>query len=403
MSKIISIFVIAVVCFSTVQAKILIQNVKIVSPHRIGLHPKKDVLIHKGLIKEIAEPETLKVRSKDTKIDGKGLYLIPGLINSWVFIENVPGVSQTETSFSPEQMDEYYKKAGDSWLRNGFTTLIDHSKQQPNQKRFQSYESFPDVFHFSQFKNQVRSKARDQLQKIFRSRPRDFFEYTIYRTKNSTKVVSHMYDHLTKFMLQDGIPNDTRTILDQVNESKAFYMPSVVLLKGEYEYFNPTSLDRAEFNQIYPKFLVAWHENKPQNTHQQKLLSKYTERIKQKRYKKALNLSIAQRLKGIRYLTDFNGKLLFGTATPSKRYQYLAPGFSETLQIKYFRKAKVSSDRLFKSLTIEPVNAFGLENVGTIERGKKANLLLLNKNPLANPKAYQEISTVILNGKVIAQ
>lgn len=56
---------------------------------------------------------------------------------------------------------------------------------------------------------------------------------------------------------------------------------------------------------------------------------------------------------------------------------------------------------LLASLTLNNARAFHLDNeIGTIEVGKTANLLLLSKNPLEDVSAYNAIETVILHGDV---
>ncbi|CAM2068531.1 Amidohydrolase family protein [Sulfidibacter corallicola] len=59
-----------------------------------------------------------------------------------------------------------------------------------------------------------------------------------------------------------------------------------------------------------------------------------------------------------------------------------------------------------KSLAVptrDSARAFGLEkDVGTVEAGKVANLLLLNRDPLESATAYGAIDRVTLRGKALA-
>jgi imidazolonepropionase-like amidohydrolase len=62
----------------------------------------------------------------------------------------------------------------------------------------------------------------------------------------------------------------------------------------------------------------------------------------------------------------------------------------------------VPLDKILKAATIGNAKAFNLDKqYGTVEEGKKANLLLLRSNPLATLSAYNEIDIVFLAGTAI--
>ena len=57
-----------------------------------------------------------------------------------------------------------------------------------------------------------------------------------------------------------------------------------------------------------------------------------------------------------------------------------------------------------ESLTIGNARAFGLdEEIGSVETGKRADLLILTSNPLDDVAAYDTITRVILNGELITR
>ncbi len=56
---------------------------------------------------------------------------------------------------------------------------------------------------------------------------------------------------------------------------------------------------------------------------------------------------------------------------------------------------------LLKAATIRNAETFGMQDLGTIEPGKIANLLLLRADPLADVEAWNAIETVILHGELI--
>ena len=67
-------------------------------------------------------------------------------------------------------------------------------------------------------------------------------------------------------------------------------------------------------------------------------------------------------------------------------------------------QAGIPLDALFHSLTIGNAQAFGLQDtIGTIEVGKRADLLILSANPLDDVSAYNKIEDVILSGALISR
>lgn len=78
------------------------------------------------------------------------------------------------------------------------------------------------------------------------------------------------------------------------------------------------------------------------------------------------------------------------------------PGLNGRVEMETWIEAGVSPAQLFNALTQGNAEYFGLgDEIGTIETGKRATLLLLRENPLESVTAYDTIETVILDGMVI--
>lgn len=92
--------------------------------------------------------------------------------------------------------------------------------------------------------------------------------------------------------------------------------------------------------------------------------------------------------------------LLFATDTAVGGFGWGSPpGLAGYWEMQAMVDGGVSLKSLFSSLTINNARAFNLDNeVGTIEVGKTANMLLLNKNPLVDVSAYNTIDKIILHG-----
>lgn len=58
--------------------------------------------------------------------------------------------------------------------------------------------------------------------------------------------------------------------------------------------------------------------------------------------------------------------------------------------------------QVFVAATLNNATALGLANeIGTVEAGKRANLILLRKDPTQTIEAYDDIVKVVIRGKVI--
>lgn len=103
----------------------------------------------------------------------------------------------------------------------------------------------------------------------------------------------------------------------------------------------------------------------------------------------------------IKAIYDAGGKIMTGSDTPEFLYLY---GFSEHRELKALADAGLSNYAALEAGTKNPAMFFGsLDKVGTIEKGKKADLVLLDANPLENISATEKRSGVMLKGKYYTQ
>lgn len=79
---------------------------------------------------------------------------------------------------------------------------------------------------------------------------------------------------------------------------------------------------------------------------------------------------------------------------------YIVPGFSLHDELANFVEAGFTPMEALQTATSNPAKFFGLTNVGAIEAGKTADLVLLNANPLDDIHNTQEIEAVIANGRL---
>ena len=82
----------------------------------------------------------------------------------------------------------------------------------------------------------------------------------------------------------------------------------------------------------------------------------------------------------------------------------LVPGISLHEELRLFVQAGYTPAEALRAATLAPAQFLRLEkDFGTVERGKVADLLLLDADPLADIRNTQKIQAVMLNGRLLDQ
>jgi imidazolonepropionase-like amidohydrolase len=116
----------------------------------------------------------------------------------------------------------------------------------------------------------------------------------------------------------------------------------------------------------------------------------------------AMSIGPARATATLRLMTAENAKLLFGTDTPSNEGIGNPPGLNGRLELTRWWEAGVPLWRILRAATLDNAIAFGLsKDIGTIEAGKRADLLLLRADPLKSIAAYDAIEMIFLEGNPI--
>ena len=108
-------------------------------------------------------------------------------------------------------------------------------------------------------------------------------------------------------------------------------------------------------------------------------------------FQKRLELILAMHRAGVKML-----------AATDALVWYVFPGFSLHDELELFVKAGLTPMEALQTATRNPAIYLGLiDMVGTVETGKKADLVLLEANPLENISNTKRINAVIVNGRLI--
>ena len=83
---------------------------------------------------------------------------------------------------------------------------------------------------------------------------------------------------------------------------------------------------------------------------------------------------------------------------------YCFPGFSLHDELALLVKAGLTPMESLQAATRNPAKFLGkLDSLGTVEKGKIADLVLLEANPLAEISNTQKINAVVVGGKLISK
>jgi hypothetical protein len=228
------------------------------------------------------------------------------------------------------------------------------------------------------------------------------FEAQKFALDGNVDVIAHGMWNWGKLSQDPGLPHEIKQVLDQIVDKKIGYQPTIQVLYGMMDYFDPEYLKMPAIKKVIPQAMIDWFQTpagewfgKTLNTDGEpdEVIAKNFEQGPLRR----VRLVVA-------YLASKDANFLFGTDTPSGPTYGNLPGLNGYLEMTQLQKAGMSLAQIFKAATINNAREFEMESkIGTIEPGKIANLILMKKSPLESVDAYDTISTVWLHGKAIAR
>jgi imidazolonepropionase-like amidohydrolase len=189
-----------------------------------------------------------------------------------------------------------------------------------------------------------------------------------------------------------------RRALDGIIASKIGWQPTIQVLKGLSAMFDPAFLASADLRRVQPASLIAWYATADGQWFRDEIAKEAPPGPPPP----GGFLPTRQVRKAQAYLASRGGRLLFGTDTPSAPTYANPPGLNGWLEMQNWMEAGVTPLQLFQAATIENARALNLDReIGTVEVGKRANLLLLKEDPRQTIAAWRGIEKVILGGKAL--
>lgn len=232
-----------------VENGILIENVTIISADALGsiVSQNSNVVIDQGYIKAISNSKP-KLEGEYATVDGNGKFLIPGLIDSHVHLNNIAGINPSERNENPDLVTHYFERLPLNFLYYGYTSLVDVDNYAPEMiNNLKSVAIGPDIYtcgakvqimnDFEMVMNETPKKERLQLPFLFDSYNSPKVPDSIDLKKHSPKfLVNKIYsegNQCIKVLYEDassGLPElwdkpSKQIIRDLVSEAHKRQLP----------------------------------------------------------------------------------------------------------------------------------------------------------------------------------
>jgi imidazolonepropionase-like amidohydrolase len=471
-----------------VARELSIENATVVSPERSQPLRNVTVSIRDGRIVSItrssaARPE--RGTQSAEVVDARGMYLIPGLIDSHVHTDQVHGMTQQHEAAHPDIARAARAQNPRSYLYFGFTTLIDLISGPEAIERWNSQPEHPDLYfcgatpivdgypmvwapkpeRYRQFPYLVVQRGEEatapenidpvahtpeavveRMQRDGGACVKTFYErgeageWPTPRLETIRDLVSAAHKahlpvliHATsteaqEFALDAGAdiiahglwswsgepgtseltPRVTK-VLNRIAKAKVGWQPTLQVSYGFRDLFDPDYLADPQVARVLPASLIAWYRT-PEGQW-------FHDTVAKTLPKEASQGSAVDRWQWVRgfyretivrtanvthYLGEHQARLLFGTDTPSSPLYTNPPGLNGWREINRLVEAGLTPAQVFRAATLANAQALGLDSeMGTVQVGKLANLLLVREDPTRSVRAYDEIVQVILHGRVL--
>jgi imidazolonepropionase-like amidohydrolase len=431
---------------------LVVSDVTVISPERIAPLEHAYVRIHEGRIAEVSE----RPLRGEQQLNGEGRFLIPGLIDSHVHLAVVPGfpsgMKAEQAAAHPSIVAATLAQDPRSYLYFGFTTLVDLIGSAERTARWNALDIRPDAWFCGaaaiskgkSYRIMQPSFSYDPAQRVdatprtiedtvaaiaadgaicvktFLGAPepsvtdyqalvtaahkRDLLMFVHARSKEAqafalgagVDVIVHGMWGGWEFT-DDGVPADVDAILSEIAKRQVGYQPTAQVIAGLRDMIRSDYLGKPELADAYPTELIHWYE-----TTEGRWYSDDIRKYPGFRGEAGFREGLDRGSEATQRLFAANARLLFGSDTPSDRVYTNPPGLNGRLEMDNWIAAGVSKEKLFRALTIDNARMLRLDDrIGTVERGKVANLLLLRANPLESVQAFDTIETVFLHGRPI--
>jgi hypothetical protein len=226
------------------------------------------------------------------------------------------------------------------------------------------------------------------------------FEAQKFAVQADVDVIAHGLWNWGDFYKATELPPEMKALLDEIVRKRIGYQSTLQVIQGLRVYFDPEYLNAPGILKVVPAEMLEWFKSPEGRWFKKELVN---DDVPDAAVRQNWDNGPIRRVRLVlAYLATRDANFLFATDTPSGPTYGNLPGLNGYLEMQQLREAGLSLKQIFRAATINNAREFKIDSqVGTVEPGKVADLLLLKKSPLESLDAYDSIVTVWVHGKPI--
>ncbi|MBO6506416.1 MAG: amidohydrolase family protein [Kordiimonadaceae bacterium] len=198
-------------------------------------------------------------------------------------------------------------------------------------------------------------------------------------------------------------PAPLQETIDTIKYEGKGYIATFGVIDGLKQLTHENPLKDKRLNTVTPAALVKWYKTEDAQWFKSDLIAGFGPAADAATAYQAFEGISARGARVLAYLNEIGHEnFVLGSDYPGSPSYAKQPGLSTLQEMEMMATAGLPLDKILAAATINGARMIGVDHIyGTIEVGKKANLLLLNENPLNSIGAWDTIDAVILGGRAI--
>jgi imidazolonepropionase-like amidohydrolase len=419
---------------------LIISNVNIIDGTGSEMQIAQNVYIKGNKIEKINSEAILQ---KNNIIDGSGKYIIPGLFDCHAHTDDYSkdfpkfihfGITSIFCPGGSKTTNEFFSEMRNLGSQDSIPApRVFHTSQHFTMEGRHPVKTYPQgswiegetVFYLRdtlQIEKLVKEVAKYPIQGIkltieegptppFVERIPQAFVNKVAKEakKNGTEVFAHVSDNIELSMaLKAGIKNiihytgvdldfeRDRKLVDSIYKSDISWVTTIMIDKSLMYALYPEWIMQVESLNIYSQEEIRILKDEKSIERAKEFINLLENYIGKKNpnFEDIINLSVP----AIKVLNENGVNMVLGTDTGNR---FIFPGYSMHEEMQIMELGGIAPLEIIKMGTYNAAKMLKvLDTQGTIENGKLADIILLDKNPLDSIKNTLSINTVIKNGKV---